>query len=598
MRPYLLPFLLIVLLFTGCREDGETISVTTGELPVPNVVRGTVTSVVINTSGESVQDYSITGLSEINDPNPDGSLTIPSGMLDPNGTVVQVTSPGHWPETRVLMPGGDGDLRETFVLEPKVKAGTLNPAEGGTITLGDNFSVTLPENTVATTEDGEAYDGPIDVYVNHDPPEDQEEMLNSPINALAQLENGEMAALESYGMMDIALETPEGELIVLDEATPAEVRLPLKAATEANAPLEAPFWFLDPDGFWLPDGVATLAPGCYVVFIVASGGYNVDIPHPVTRLCGRFLDAGGFPLTHSPFSVNVVGGMVCGASRVDCNGEWCINVAADTPLAIIVKDPCDTSNVFIVEVDGVPANNSRDLGDIVIDLSNAAFFADVVNCEGGLVSGAAPVEIWAKGYGGNDGQYFAPDEEGRTVVSVVECDEGEVVVQAFTSDFRAASPVYRRTSEDALPQSFVVCGDLEDDEMFELSIGAEDISITELAAIYWPNNEAYNWQVRAAGLHKGDEYVVFFNFSEPQEGAFSAEDARVVIYRLAPGQELADGRVYVRPDGAINLEGTSVSSTGDEFSGNFSTTMNLQNNAAQTVEIVGVNIQASFRINL
>ncbi|MEM9526089.1 MAG: hypothetical protein AAGA31_05730 [Bacteroidota bacterium] len=597
MRLHLLPFLLLAVLLVGCREESETITVTTGELPAPNIVRGTVTSVVVNTGGETVQDYQLTGLSQTNDPNPDGSLTITPDQLDPNGTTVRVTSPGHWPETRVLMPAGAGELRETFVLEPKVKAGTLTPAQGGTIELGENFSVTLPANTVATTEDGAAYEGPVDIYVNHDPPESLEEMLNSPVNALAQLENGEMAALESYGMMDIALETPEGKPVTLSENTPAEVRLPIKAATQANAPTEAPFWYLDPNGFWLPDGVARLAPGCYVVIIRASGGYNVDIPHPVTRLCGRFLDAGGFPLTHSPFSVNVVGGMVCGASRVDCDGEWCINVAANTPLAIIVQDPCDETNVYAITVDGVPENSSRDLGDIVIDLANAAFYADVVNCQGGLPA-TDQIEIWAKGYGGNDGAYFAPDDEGRTVVSITECDDDNIMVQAFTSDFRAASPVYRRNTEDALPQSFVVCGELEANEMFELSIGAENINITELAPIYWPNNEEFNWQVRAAGTHNGEEYVMFFNFSDPQEGVFANGEARAVIYRLEPGQDLEDGRVYVNPENKLNLEGSTVSANGDEFSGSFATTMNLQNNAARTVEATGITIQASFRIKL
>ncbi|MEL7159252.1 MAG: hypothetical protein AAFN92_00730 [Bacteroidota bacterium] len=362
MRLRLPFFALLALLLVGCREDSETITVTTGELPEPNIIRGTVTSVVVNTGGEAVEDYDIIGLPDVREPNPDGSLTILPGDLDPDGTVIRVTSPGHWPETRVLMPAGEGEYREIFVMEPKVKAGTLNPADGGMIELGENFSVTLPPNTVATTEDGQAYDGPIDVYVNHDPPESLEEMLNSPINALARLDNGEMAALESYGMMDIALETPAGDPVKLSDGTPAEVRMPIKAATAASAPDEAPFWFLDPNGFWLPDGVATLAPGCYVVYIVASGGYNVDIPHPVTQLCGRFLDTGGFPLTHSPFSVNVVGGMVCGASRVNCDGEWCINVAANVPLAMIIQDPCDESNVFVVTLeDGVPENTSRDL---------------------------------------------------------------------------------------------------------------------------------------------------------------------------------------------------------------------------------------------
>ncbi|MEO0733410.1 MAG: hypothetical protein AAFZ52_11285 [Bacteroidota bacterium] len=600
MRVHPFLFALLALLLVGCREDSETITVTTGELPEPNIIRGTVTSVVVNTDGETVDDYDISGVAQDREPNPDGSMTILGSELDPNGTVIRVNSPGHWPETRVLMPAanGGGEYREVFVMEPKERVGTLNPEAGGTIDLGENFSVTIPENTVATLADGTAYDGPIDVFLNHDPPESLEEMLNSPINALAQLDNGEMAALESYGMMDIALETPGGDLVKLDPNTPAEVRLPIKAATAAGAPDEVKFWYLDPNGFWLPDGVARLAPGCYVVYIVASGGYNVDVPHPVTRLCGRFLDAGGFPLPHSPFSVNVVGGMVCGASRVDCDGNWCINVAAGVPLALIVQDPCDENNIYVINVeDGVPANSSRDLGDIVVDLANAAFYAEVVNCEGGLPD-LSQLEIWANGYGGNDGEYFAPDNTGRTVVSITECNDDEVLVQAFTSDFRAASPVYRRATEDSDLQSFVVCSELEADEMFELSIGAEPVTITELAPIYWPNNEEFNWQVRASGMHNGEEYVLFFNFSDPQEGNFADSDARAAIYRLAPGQEFEDGRVYVDPEQKLNLVGTAVSATGDEFSGTFSTRMNLQNNAARTVEEVGVTVEASFRIKL
>ncbi|MEL7159251.1 MAG: hypothetical protein AAFN92_00725 [Bacteroidota bacterium] len=233
----------------------------------------------------------------------------------------------------------------------------------------------------------------------------------------------------------------------------------------------------------------------------------------------------------------------------------------------------------------------------MIDLSNAAFYAEVVNCQGG-VPDVDQIEIWANGYGGNDGQYFAPDNTGNTVVSITECDDDEILVQAFASDFSAASPVYRRTTEDALPQTFVVCGELEDDEMFELSIGADNVEITELAPIYWPNNEEFNWQVRAAGTLNGEEYVMFFNFSEPRQGNFDDDEARAVIYRLLPGQTLEDGRVYVDPGQKLNLEGSSVSASGDEFSGSFSTTMNLQNNAERTVEVVGITVAASFRIKL
>lgn len=598
MRSTLLfAFALLLLVFTGCREEGDLVTTTTGSIPPPTIITATVTTVVINTSGDPVSDVSITGLGVAGTQNPDGSISIDASQLSTDGTVVTVTSPGHWPERRVLMPAGDGEFRETFVMEPKVKAGDIDPSSGGIIQIAENFSVELPANTVVTKEDGTPYDGVVEVYVNHDAPESQEEMLNSMGNALAQMPDGSMAALESYGMMDIALESPSGESLTLDEATPAEVRMPIEAGTEMRGPDQVPFWILDPAGFWLPAGFASLAPGCYVVYITSSGTCNVDVPHPVTRLCGRFVDAGGFPLTHSPFSVQVVGGMYCGASRIDCDGEFCINVAAGVPLAIIVTDPC-TEEQTIIAIDSIPQNTLSNVGDIVVDLSNTAFYANVTDCSGAGLPNIALTEIWANGYGGNNGEYFAPRADGETVVSLVNCDEDQVLVQAFTSDYRAASPVYRRDAEDSTPQSFVVCGDLDADESFSLTIDGQEIPITELAPVYWPNNETFSWQVRAAGTFEGEEYSLFFKFSDPTVGEFAGEDAFAAVYRLEPGQEYGEGRVYVDPTQEIGLVGTMVSAEGDVFEGTFEASMNLQNDAAQTVEAVNVPVTATFRIKL
>lgn len=597
MRSILIPLALLLLVFTGCREEGDLVTTTTGSIPPPVVVTPTITSVVVAQDGTPVNNASITGLGSAATINPDGTVSIDAGQLDPNGSMITISSPGFWPENRVLMPGPNGgDLRETFVMEPKVKAGEIDPSTGGTIEIAENFSVTLPANTIATTADGTPYSGPVEVYVNHDAPEDANEMLNSAINAPGMMEDGSTVALESYGMMDIALETPDGDPLLLDESTKAEVRMPIAPDTEMRGPEQVPFWVLDPAGFWLPAGFATLAPGCYVVYIVSSGTCNIDIPHPTARLCGRFVDAGGFPLTHSPFTVGVVEGMLCGASRIDCQGEFCIDVVADLNLSLSVVDPC-SGEVETILVDPIALNETRNLGDIVVDLDNPAFFANVVDCSGAALPGGGITEIWANGYGGNDGQYFAPDGDGQTVVSLATCDD-EVIVQAFTNDFRAASPVIRRPSLDNFPQDFVVCGDLSDDEFFTLTIGDVEVPITELAPIYWPENDTFNWQVRAAGMLNGEEYSLFFKFSEPTVGEYAGADAFAAVYRLMPGQDYGEGRVYVDPDQEIGLVGTTVSPEGDIFEGTFSARMNLQNDVAQTVEAVNVNVTATFRIKL
>lgn len=597
MQYRLLPLILLLVLFAACREEGDLVTTTTGSVPPPVVVTPTITSVVIAQDGSPVSDISVTGLGSAATVNPDGTLSIDASQLDPDGSMITVTSPGFWPENRVLMPGPNGgELRETFVMEPKVKAGEINSNTGGTIEIAENFSVTLPANTIATTADGAPYSGAVDVYVNHDAPEDFDEMLNSAINAPGIMEDGSSVSLESYGMMDIALETPNGDPLVLDESTKAEVRMPIEAETAMRGPEQVPFWVLDPDGFWLPAGVATLAPGCYVVYVVSSSTCNIDIPHPTARLCGRFVDPGGFPLTHSPFSVAPVDGMLIGAARIDCNGEFCIDVIADFPLALSVLDPC-SGEISTTTTDPIALNETLNLGDIVVDLDNPAFFANVTDCSGNPLVGGDLTEIWANGYGGNDGQYFAPDGDGQTVVSLATCDE-EVIVQAFTNDFRASSPVIRRASLDNVPQDFVVCGDLDADEFFTLTIDGTEVPVTELAPIYWPENESFNWQVRAAGIIDGEEYSLFLKFSEPTVGEYSPADAFVAVYRLEPGQAYGEGRVYVDPAQEIGLIGNSVSTDGDIFEGAFNARMNLQNEVAQTVEAVNVSVTASFRIRL
>lgn len=588
-------FALIVL--SACREEGVNLTTITGEVPTPAIITATVTVVTADRPGNTLADATITGIGTEMQINPDGSVTIPADQLDPNGSAITVTKPGFWPENRFLIPAGEGDLQETFIMEPKVKAGEINPLMGGTIELGENFSVSLQANTVVTTEDGTPYTGKVEIYINHDAPEDAEEMLNSALNFPAMTASGEEVALESYGMMDIALEAADGTPLVLGADTPAEVKMPIDQNTEAIGPDEVPFWVLDPSGFWLPNGVARLAPGCYVVFITSSGTCNVDIPHPVTRICGRFVDPNGLPLTHSPFLVSLDGGMSCSAARVDCDGYFCVNVAANSPLFLNVTDPC-TEEIFVFAIEPVDSNTSRNIGEITVDLTTPVFAATVRDCSGTALPNLGKTEIWVGGNGGNDGEYFAPNGDGMAVINLVDCSGDGLLVQAFTNDYKASSRVVRRTSDEEMPTEFIVCGELSADEYFDLTIGGVSVPITELVPIYWPDNNSFDWLVRAAGELDGEEYSLFLQFADPHEGTFDDAEASAAIYRLLPGQDYGEGRVYVDPPQKIGLQGINLSDDGMTFEGSFNVSMNLQNDVAQTVEATGVAVQVTFLLKL
>jgi len=565
-RILLYPTLFCLILLSACRNEGVSITTIPGEVPTPAIVTATITTVTQDREGNTLSDATIVGVGSQVEVNPDGSVTFQADDLDPNGTAVTVTKPGFWPENRLLIPAGEGELRETFVMEPKVKAGEINPSTGGIIELGENFSVKLEPGTIVTTEDGTPYTGEVEVYVNHDAPEDAQEMLNSALNFPARTEDGAEAALESYGMMDIALEAADGTPLVLDENTPAEVRMPIKSTTEAIGPDEVPFWVLDPDGFWF-------------------------------RICGRFVDPNGLPLTHSPFLVSLDGGMNCSAARVDCDGFFCVDVVAERALFFNVTDPC-TEEIFVFAIEPVDANTSREIGEIVVDLSTPVFVATVRDCSGTSLPNIGGTEIWVGGNGGNDGEYFAPDGDGTAVINVIDCSGDDMLVQAFTNDYKASSRVVRRAADEEMPTEFIVCGDLEADEFFQMTIGGVDVPITELVPVYWPDNESFDWLVRAAGELNGEEYSLFLQFSDPQEGAFADSDASAAVYRLLPGQDYGEGKVYVDPQQKVGLQGVSVSEDGMTFEGTFTVSMNLQNDVEQVVEEVGVAVQVSFLLKL
>jgi hypothetical protein len=593
---HLLLFTLLLLALTGCREEGVmTTTRTTGTTPPPEVITTFVTSVVVDQNGTPLDDATITGLGDAARRNPDGSLRIDAGALSTEGTLVTVTSPGHWPERRVLVPAGGGQLVETFVLEEKIKAGEISPATGGTINLGPGFSVTLPANTVVTTTDGAAYDGPVEVYINHDAPEDRLEMLNSPGNARARLPDGSLANLESFGMMDIALESPDGTPLQLSDATPAEVRMPLKAASIPTAPDVIDFWVLDPEGFWLPAGTATLGADGYVVFITLSGGYNCDVPRPAARLCARVVTPSGIPITHLPFSIDITGGFSCWNATLDCDGEFCAWVAAGTDLQLVLSDEC-TGERLIVDLAPIPVGTQFDAGEVVIDFGRVAFITNVNSCGSGLPD-VGQTEIWVNGYG-SPGGFVGTLADGTAYVSGENCESDDMVIQSFTRDYRAASRLVRRSGDDASPQTLNVCGDLELGETFTLSIDGAELTIAELAPIYWPDNGNFDWLVRAAATFAGEEYSLLLRFKDPATGAPGPEDVSAAIFRLEPGQNYGQGRVYVDPTNSLRLTNVTYDAGSKVFAADYTATMNLQNDATTTVEAVDLPVAGAFRIQL
>ena len=98
------PALLALIVLSACREDSIVTDTVNGAIPTPTTVTQTAAPITIDRAPESLRNVTFSGISSAATINPDGSVTIPAGSLDPNGSPVTLTKPGFWPEHRLLTP--------------------------------------------------------------------------------------------------------------------------------------------------------------------------------------------------------------------------------------------------------------------------------------------------------------------------------------------------------------------------------------------------------------------------------------------------------------------------------------------------------------
>lgn len=277
-----------------------------------------------------------------------GSLSVQSdsnGMFAINGAsvhekfaYVMVTKMGYFQGSRSLVPiSGKNNVK--IMMVPNAPTATVS--SGATSEVITDSGTKIIFDGSFEDENGNAYSGNVNVSVFHLQPSDENISQLMPGMLYAERENGNEAALQTFGMINVELRGSGGQILQPAEGHPAEIEVAIESAQMATAPATIPLWHFDAaKGWWKEDGVATRQGNKYVGSASHFSWWNCDAPFPTTQLTITVNDVDGNPIAGAGVGISFGNMTWSNVGYTSANGQVSGLVPANETLTIEVYNIC------------------------------------------------------------------------------------------------------------------------------------------------------------------------------------------------------------------------------------------------------------------
>lgn len=261
--------LTITLLISACKKDSVEDDTPNGGTPSSGHVD--VQGSVISSIGAQLAGATVdcNGISTTTDSR--GVFRLRNVPVHDGINFVRVRMSGYFRGGRNFEATGSEPVAVKVKLRPKVLAGTIQSATGGSVSTAEGLAVSIPANGIAN-----GYSGPVRVYAAYIDPTAITGISPIPgMNALNAA--GEQGGLKSYGMGTVELEDASGNTLELAEGSLAQLTVPVPNSLQGTAPSSIPLWYFDDaSGFWKEEGSATLQGSSYVGEVAHFTEWNCD----------------------------------------------------------------------------------------------------------------------------------------------------------------------------------------------------------------------------------------------------------------------------------------------------------------------------------
>ena len=467
MRSYIIISCILLSCFS-CRKDNILPGNKTPDIPNPKETIEVIGSgFVIDDNGEGISDAIVMQGTSTVTTNENGyfEMTLKGPA---SNTVLKVSANGYFTTYPTFIPIlGQIHTIQVRMFEKKL-SGSLQSADGGIVSLPNGSQIHFEKESFMELN-GNKYSGDVHVYSHYIDPTSETLDEQMPGNLSAINEENEEQILQSFAMLNVELETPDGKQLQINKN--AELSFVIPSEFLNDAPAQIPLWYFDESsGYWIEEGQASLVNNQYVGEVSHFTFWNCDYPRPLINLTGQFLDprstAGAYKVCVTELNFNAT---VCEYTTLE--GFFSGFVPRDLPLQIQVLNLCHNI-LFDQNID--PQSNDFDLGTIQVNSNgNSNFISSVisgvvVDCVGSPVSNGRVFISWD-----NDSyqRMLFTNTDGSFETIIENCESTSYIVKAFDYDKNTYSNELTFAIENNMNLGFLTaCGNQFDSKVvFDLN---------------------------------------------------------------------------------------------------------------------------------
>ncbi|NRB46786.1 MAG: hypothetical protein HRU41_03870 [Saprospiraceae bacterium] len=412
-------FTLCLIFLGSCKKDSIVTTTTEGQPPAPKItIESTIRGLVLDRQGFPLENATVQWGNEQTETDEDGLFTI-DDLVNGEQAVLKVTKDGYFDAFQTVLPIAETILKTRVQLTPRLLSATFEASQGGQLELPNGSAVSFAADSFVDDQ-GNAYAGNVNVFASYIDPTDPELDEIMPGNLQALNQDGENQTLQSFGMINVQLESSSGGSLQI--SSPAQLTMPVPAALLSQAPQSLPLWHFDENsGLWMEEGSADLVGNNYVGNVSHFTFWNCDVPYDLVELSGSFL-AEKFEVS-GIVRVTATSLETQGSMNLASDGSFRGKVIKGTPLTLELLDPNCNEVLYTRELGSL--TDDLDLGSININLNEdwVTVSGTLVNCDNEAISnGIAVVRI------GDRSHLVSPQSDGSLAAAVPACSEANFTI--------------------------------------------------------------------------------------------------------------------------------------------------------------------------
>ena len=464
---FYISLILLGMLAIACRNDFTEEIETNTESHEPMVfVSTSFNGFVFDEEGNALESVRISINSENVYTDSRGFFQI-SQQVNSTGAYIRAYLDGYFEAYGNVVPSADNTGHIRFTLKERTPQGVIDSNSDTKISLDNGSEITFKANSFID-ENGNAYQGEVTVYADYIDPSNANFGAVMPGDLSARSVEGESVILQSFGMLNVELESESGEQLQINQKAIIKVKVP--DANLAIADASIPLWYFDTsDGLWKEEGSALLNNGYYTGEVTHFTLWNCDVPFPHVLLTGNIYSRGPLPFYKVKITWVETGEMR--TTYTDDEGNFSGKVPSNASLLIEIIDDCGEV-IYSEEVETLTEN-------IFVSIGLGASEYDFFTLTGTLVCNG---ELMSNGYVLIDmdnevGLHFAVvDAQGNFTTELLNCNSSNLTITGIDAG----------NNEQGDPQTFPIESEMSIDQ---LSACGNDNA--DFKAVFTFNNQIY-----------------------------------------------------------------------------------------------------------